>query len=149
MNKYFTNRVYVDANIIIDDFFYKENKKEANRDSYSALQFLFGNNRFECYLGSFSLILFIKTLKSYKVKENIIIEHIKTLLKKFQIVEFSQKDIENSFENLSDCKETEDHFQYALCKKMRCFYFVTKNKNHFKDYKNIEIIVPKKIREIQ
>lgn len=140
------NRVFVDTNILIDDFLFRLKKARLSKIAFQALLFL-EQKKAELYIASFSVVQFVSTCQRAKIKDADIILEIQKILGKYQIVDFTKEDIQNSYNQLEK-QDIEDVWQYTLSQKVKCRHILTSNTKDFKSFNNIEIHKPKNIRLI-
>ena len=71
---------------------------------------------------------------------------VKELVAKFNILSFTEKDIDDSL--LITNRDMEDNIQYVICGKAKCFYFVTNNRKDYANLTNINVVKPSQIRMV-
>lgn len=98
-------------------------------------------------MSSLSIAQFVATFQRRKIDDKEIRKHVKYLLAKFNIINFTENDINESLDFRDG--DMEDAIQFVLGKKMRCFYYVTNNTKDYNKIKNIKVINSKKIRNIE
>jgi len=123
-------RVFVDTNLLINDYLYRAEGFEKSRVAYDALNFLRAKPKSTLYVASFSLVQLISTLSRQKVSDAIIREELQFIVARYQLVDFTKADIMRGL-NLAG-RDVEDAFQYAVSQKMRCRYILTDNVKDFK-----------------
>ena len=124
------HRVFVDTNLLINDYLYRAEGFEKSRVAYDALNFLRAKPKSTLYVASFSLVQLISTLSRQKVSDAIIREELQFIVARYQLVDFTKADIMRGL-NLAG-RDVEDAFQYAVSQKMRCRYILTDNVKDFK-----------------
>lgn len=141
MKKVAGDNIFVDTNIIIGAFAGLEKDK-------NCLKYLFSSaiDRRRLFLSSLSIAQFVATFQRRKVDDEKIRKHVNYLLAKFNIINFTEKDIVESLKY--DICDMEDSMQFVLCNKMNCNYFITNNTKDFKNVVNLFIVSPKLIRSI-
>ncbi len=140
------NRVFVDTNVLINDFLFRIKKNKSAEFDYKALLFLERKNA-EMYIASFSIVQFVSTCQRAKIKDDLIIVEIKKIMGRYNIIDFTKEDIEKSFNQLEQ-QDIEDVWQYTLSQKLRCRHILTANTKDFKSFANIELHKPKDIQTI-
>lgn len=141
MRKEVLDNIFVDTNIIVGAFVGLEKEKKC-------LDYLFSPaiNRRRLFLSSLSIAQFVAMFQRRKIDDNEIRKYVKFLLSKFNIISFTENDINESLEfKLGDM---EDAMQFVIGKKVRCFYYVTNNTKDYNKIKNIKVINSKKVRNI-
>ena len=138
--------VFLDTNVLINDFFYRKRQKESGKLAHLAVQFLKSKPKVTLHVASFSLVQLISTLDRSKVTPIEIADEISRILSRFKLVDLSAKDFTDALKITH--KDTEDALQYTLCRKVRCFYLVTDNIKDFKDFRLIAPIKPKAVRSM-
>ncbi len=93
------------------------------------------------------MVQFVSTCQRAKIKDVDIIVEIQKILGKYNIIDFTKEDIQNSYNQL-DKQDIEDVWQYTLSQKVKCRHILTSNTKDFKSFNNIEIHKPKNIRLI-
>ena len=132
------NHIFVDTNVLIG--WWVGNKEDVN-----CIKYLFSLRGKRLYTSALSIAQFVSVLQ--KTESNADIRKaVNSLLAKFNIISFAEKDIVESLEvaNL----DMEDNIQYIISSKARCFYFVTNNKKDYDKLSNINVVIPAKIRQI-
>ena len=146
MGEPITNYVFIDTNVLINDFFYRYNERNQSKSASIAVQFLRAKPKVNLYVASFSLVQLISTLDRAKVPHSQITKEISRLLGRFKLIDLTAKDFESiSKTTISDI---EDALQYTLCRKPRCFYIITDNVKDFRGLLNIVAIRPKYTRKV-
>ena len=112
------------------------------------LDYLFSSaiDRKRLFLSSLSIAQFVATFQRRKVDDKEIRKYVKFLLAKFNIINFTENDINESLSYVDG--DMEDAIQFVLGKKVRCFYYVTNNTKDYNKIKNIKVISSKKVRNI-
>lgn len=146
MGEAILTNVFLDTNVLINDFFYRYKQKKESRYSSIAIQFLKANPKITLYIASFSLIQLVSTLDKAKVSKTDIAIELKRIISRYKLVDLTASDFQKAL--AIDYKDTEDAIQYTLCRKVRCFYIVTENIKDFSLFKFVTTIKPKHIRKI-
>lgn len=135
MNK---NHIFIDTNVLIG--------AAANReDDVACLRRLSSCNGKKLYISSLSVAQFVSVFQKKKDNKEII-ESVKSMLHKYNVISFVQKDIESALKVGNN--DLEDNIQYVLSKKLGCLFFITNNVKDFRNYININVIEPSKVRFI-
>ena len=131
------NNIFVDTNVLNGYYLNIAADVECLRYLYS----LKGKRLFISSLSIGQFVAFFeKRLTNDKIKEI-----IRYLFTKFTIVEFGEKDIQKSL--LFPYSDMEDTIQYVVGTKMKCYYFITNDKQ-FSAFRNIEALKSYEIRNI-
>lgn len=146
MGEAILTNVFLDTNVLINDFFYRYKQKKESKYSSIAIQFLKANPKITLYIASFSLIQLVSTLDKAKVSKTDIAIELKRIISRYKLVDLTANDFQKALG--IDYKDTEDAIQYTLCRKVRCFYIVTENIKDFSLFKFVTTIKPKHIRKI-
>lgn len=141
MSKSDAGNIFVDTNIIVGAFAGLEK-------DCKCLDYLFSSviDRKRLFLSSLSIAQFVATFQRRKVDDKDIRKYVKFLLAKFNIINFTENDINESLSYVDG--DMEDAIQFILGKKVRCFYYVTNNTKDYNKIKNIKVISSKKVRNI-
>ncbi len=146
MGEAILTNVFLDTNVLINDFFYRYKQRKESKYSSMAIQFLKANPKITLYIASFSLIQLISTLDKAKVPKNDINLEVSRIISRYKLIDLTANDFQKALS--IESKDTEDAIQYTLCRKVRCFYIVTENIKDFNLFKFVTTIKPKHIRKI-
>ena len=146
MGEAIQNNVFIDTNVLINDFFYRVKRKEISKPAHLAIVYLKSKPKVNLFIASFSVIQLISTLDKAKVSKTEIATEIKRILTRYKLIDLTAKDIEKTLG--IEYKDTEDAVQYTLCRKARCLYIVTDNVKDFKIFDLVSTIKPKSIRDL-
>lgn len=132
------NHIFVDTNVLIGWWV-------GNQDDANCLKYLFSLRGKRLYTSALSMAQFVSVLQKTESNANIR-KAVNSLVAKFKIISFTEKDLVESLEvaNL----DMEDNIQYIISSKARCFHFVTNNKKDYDKLSNINVVIPSKIRQI-
>lgn len=133
-----SNRIFVDTNVIIGAW-------SGRQADEKCLQYLYSLKGKRLFVSALSIAQFVSLFQKRK-SANEIREHVKYLMTKFNVIGFSEKDIEKSLSEKSN--DLEDNIQYTISQKMGCFHFVTNNIKDYSGYFLLNIVPPKHIRKI-
>lgn len=133
-----TNRIFVDTNVIVGAWAGKPADQKC-------LQYLYSLKGKRLYLSSLSVAQFVALFQKKRTQEDIKAQ-VRYLLTKFNVIAFSEKDVENSL--AIQAADLEDNIQYVISQKMGCFHFVTNNIKDYSGYYVLDIVHPKHIRKI-
>jgi predicted nucleic acid-binding protein len=132
------NHIFVDTNVLIGTF-------RNNAEDKYCLQYLFSLQGKRLFISSLSVAQLVSVFQ--KTKTNAELKKIvASLLAKFNIISFSDKDIVHSLE--INRKDMEDNIQYVISQKFNCFYFVTNNRRDYVYFNTINVLKPLNIRTI-
>ncbi len=138
--------VFVDTNVLINDFFFRSRKRLTGYDASMAVQFLRAKPKVTLHIASFSIIQLISTLDKAKIPNEEIALEIKRILSRFKLIDLTAKDFDKALS--IGYNDTEDAVQYTLCRKARCLYIITDNIKDFKTFKLVAAIKPKAVRKM-
>ena len=131
------NHIFVDTNVL--NGFYLSREADVR-----CLKYLFSLTGKKLFISSLSIGQFVaffqKKITNDKMKEN-----IRYLFTKFTVIDFGEQDIQKSL--LYNYFDMEDVIQYVIGTKMKCYYFITNDKQ-FSAFRNIEAIKAIEIRNI-
>lgn len=132
------NHIFVDTNVLIGWWV-------GNQDDANCLKYLFSLRGKRLYTSALTMAQFVSVLQKTESNANIR-KAVNSLVAKFNIISFTEKDLVESLEvaNL----DMEDNIQYIISSKARCFHFVTNNKKDYDKLSNINVVIPSKIRQI-
>jgi len=138
--------VFIDTNVLINDFFYRNRQRISSKPASLAIQFLKSKPKVDLYVASFSLVQFVSTLERAKIPTAVVVEELKRILSRFKLIDLTAKDFNDAL--LLERSDTEDALQYILCRKLRCFYLITDNIRDFQGLLFVTAIKPKQVRKI-
>lgn len=146
MGEAIQSNVFIDTNVLINDFFYRVKGKQISKPAHLAILYLKAKPKVSLFIASFSVIQLISTLDKAKVSKLEVSNEVKRILSRYKLIDLTAKDIDKALSiNYND---TEDAVQYTLCRKARCLYIVTDNVKDFKVFDLVSTIKPKAIRDI-
>jgi predicted nucleic acid-binding protein len=132
------NHIFVDTNVLIG-YFVKRQKDVA------ALNYIFSLKGKRLYTSSLSIAQVISVLQ--KKHTNDTTKKFATyLMGKFNIISFVEEDIKTALKLKGT--DIEDNIQYALSKKLKCYWFVTNNIKDYTSFLDVDVLLPAKIRKI-
>jgi predicted nucleic acid-binding protein len=146
MSDLLSYRVFVDTNVLINDYFFRTKNRQGGRYANNALIFLKSKPKVTLYIASFSLVQVISTLSKAKILDVEIRKELTWILKHFQVADFTKNDVVKGLNIAGD--DVEDVFQYTICQKMRCGYILTDNVKDYRLMGDVSIIKPQKVRSI-
>lgn len=139
--------VFVDTNVLINDFLYRSEANEAGKKAYNALVYLRSQQK-QTFIASFSILQFIATFQRRIAFEDLSKE-IQRFVSHHTVIELTTQDIINGINTVSnETPDLEDCIQYTLSQKLKCFYILTNNTRDFQHFANIVMVTPKKHRAI-
>ena len=143
---YQTN-VFIDTNVLINDFLYRSEANENGKKSNIALAYLRSQNK-QTFIASFSILQFIAIFQR-RISFETLTTEIQRLMSHHTSIELTAQDITNGMNLVSaETPDLEDCIQYALSQKLKCFYMLTNNTKDFQYFANIVVSSPKKHRNI-
>ena len=141
---YTKDHIFVDTNVLIGAFAGLEKDEKC-------LSYLFGSEiqkkKKRLYISSLSIAQFVATFQRRNVEDQKIRKQVKYYQTKFNVIEFTEKDIDEALKfNIIDM---EDAIQFILGKKLRCLYYITNNIKDYKDISNISALKPTQVTSIR
>ena len=94
MGEAIQKNVFVDTNVLINDFFYRIYDKASGKPASLAIQFLKSKPKVELYIASFALVQLISTLDKAKVSKEKIADELHRILNRYKLVDLTAKDFE-------------------------------------------------------
>lgn len=143
--------VFIDANVLIDaveylHFFDQLDNKAPATNATKALDFLYRKVGLRLYISSVSILQLISHFqkRNRRLSNADIRNSIQSFIEKCTLIDLRENDILAgiTLEN----KDLEDNIQYKLSQKVKCFYIVTNNYKDFKEFANVDIVKPDKVR---
>ena len=132
------NNIFVDTNVLIGYW-------AGVAADCRCLKYLFSLRGKRLYTSSLSIAQFVSVFQKTKPNDEIR-KAVNSLLAKFNIIGFTEKDIVASLEESNI--DMEDNIQYVISSKAKCFHFVTNNKRDYDKFTSINVVIPSKIRQI-
>lgn len=131
------DNIFVDTNVLIGAFAGLE--KDAK-----CLDYLFSSKiqkkKKRLYVSSLGIAQFVATFQRKKVPDEQIRKRVKYYQTKFNVIEFTEKDIDEALK--FKIVDMEDSIQFMLGMKVKCLYYVTNNVKDYKDIDNIILVKP-------
>ena len=142
------NRIFVDTNVLVGGYS-GDVRFQKDADCLHNLYSLTGKR---LYVSSLSVAQLISVYQKKK-KNDEIVRIVRDLQHRFNIVDFTNRDIdaaliENGGDIEEDDGEHQSSVQYVLARKQKCSVIIT---NNFKDYRlffNLRVIKPERVRTI-
>jgi predicted nucleic acid-binding protein len=140
-----STRVFIDTNILINDFLYRHLQRTTGLEAHNALVSLKSKGK-QMYIAIFAILQVVSTLERARIDKEEVAKEVKRLTERYELVHLAQIDIENalSYQDL----DLEDCIQYELSQKVKCFYILTDNVKDFRSFKNIVVVKAKKHKSI-
>jgi len=135
------NHIFIDTNVLIGAY---SGDSRYQKDT-ACLHYLFSLVGKRLFISSLSVAQLISVYQKKKSNEEII-RTVRELQHRFDIIDFTAKDIENALQVTG--ADIEDNVQYVLAMKRKCRIIIT---NNIKDYRllmSIEATTPEKVRII-
>lgn len=137
-------KVFVDTNVLINDFLYRVRNVETGKKSSIVLQFI-RQKKHDTFIASFSILQLISTFQTQRnrVDIDVLQTEINRIISHHNIIELTEQDIINGVfrENATDL---EDSVQYELSQKLKCNFILTNNRKDFVNFLNVIVATPKK-----
>lgn len=135
------NRIFVDTNVLVGGYS-GDDRFQKDADCLHYLYSLMGKR---LYVSSLSVAQLISVYQKKK-KNDEIVRIVRDLQHRFNIVDFTNRDIDAAL--IENGGDIEDNVQYVLARKQKCSVIIT---NNFKDYRlffNLRVIKPERVRTI-
>jgi predicted nucleic acid-binding protein len=132
------NHIFVDTNVLIG--YFVEQQKDV-----AALNYIFSLKGKRLYTSSLAMAQVISVLQKKQTNEAIR-KFVTYLMGKFKVIAFADEDIKTAMQLKGT--DIEDNIQYALSKKLKCYWFVTNNVKDYTSFVDIDVLLPTKIRKI-
>lgn len=135
------NRIFVDTNVLVGGY---SGDVRFQKDA-DCLHYLYSLTGKRLYVSSLSVAQLISVYQKKK-KNDEIMHIVRDLQHRFNIVDFTNRDIDAAL--IENGGDIEDNVQYVLARKQKCSVIIT---NNFKDYRlffNLRVIKPERVRTI-
>lgn len=135
------NRIFVDTNVLVGGY---SGDVRFQKDA-DCLHYLYSLTGKRLYVSSLSVAQLISVYQKKK-KNDEIVRIVRDLQHRFNIVDFTNRDIDAAL--IENGGDIEDNVQYVLARKQKCSVIIT---NNFKDYRlffNLRVIKPERVRTI-
>lgn len=135
------NRIFVDTNVLVGGY---SGDVRFQKDA-DCLHYLYSLTGKRLYVSSLSVAQLISVYQKKK-KNDEIVRIVRDLQYRFNIVDFTNRDIDAAL--IENGGDIEDNVQYVLARKQKCSVIIT---NNFKDYRlffNLRVIKPERVRTI-
>ena len=145
MNKlaltYNPNHIFVDTNVLVGGY---SDDVRFQKDS-QCLHYLYSLVGKWLYISSLSVAQLIAIFQKKKSNEDIV-RIVRELHRRFNIIDFTTKDIDAAL--VANGADIEDNIQFVLAKKQKCYIIVTNNYKDYRFLQGIQVLRPAKIRKI-
>ncbi len=161
MKKPSENRIFLDTNILMYDFFSRnpyflpvEQQGEAlYNQTFDAMKFIRKQQKVKTYVASFSIPRFVSLLARVRprIPKSEVIKELERIYSYHIIAGLSQTMLENAtseFKNNDLITDLEDVFQFVVARDSRCFFFLTANVIDFENFVGLDIIHPSEYRNL-
>ena len=135
------NHIFVDTNVLIGAY---SGDARFQKDS-ACLHYLFSLVGKRLFISSLSVAQLISVYQKKKTNEEII-STVRELQHRFNIIDFTAKDIDNALKETG--ADIEDNVQYVLAMKQKCRIIITNNVKDYRLLMSIEATSPEKVRII-
>ena len=135
------NHIFVDTNVLVGGY---SGDARFQKDD-DCLRYLFSLTGKRLYISSLSVAQLISVYQKKKSNEEIT-QVVRDLQHRFNIIDFTAKDIDAALKETG--ADIEDNVQFVLARKQKCRVIIT---NNYKDYRLLlgaQIIKPSKVRTI-
>ena len=138
---YNPNHIFVDTNVLVGGY---SNDVHFQKDK-ECLHYLCSLVGKRIYISSLSVAQLIAIYQKKKSNEEII-RIVKELQHRFNIIDFTAKDIDAAL--IVNGADIEDNVQFVLAKKQKCYIIVTNNYKDYRFLQGVQVVRPAKIRKI-
>ncbi len=139
-------RVYIDTNVLINDFYYRHKHVDTGLSANRALTYLRSLYNTKLLVASFSVVQILSTLSRNRVEKQLIADEIRYVLRQYVVVDVTSADLSAAI-SAYNTGDLEDHFQFSVCKKLKCSHLLTDNVRDFKMFA-VTVVRPKNVRRI-
>ena len=136
-----SNHIFVDTNVLVGGY---SGDARFQKDA-DCLHYLYSLTGKRLYISTLSVAQLISMFQKKK-KNDEIVRIVRDLQHRFNIIDFTNRDIEAAL--VETGTDIEDNVQYVLAMKQKCGLIVT---NNYKDYRlllNIRAVRPERVRAI-
>ena len=136
-----SNHIFVDTNVLVGGY---SGDARFQKDA-DCLHYLYSLTGKRLYISTLSVAQLISMFQKNK-KNDEIVRIVRDLQHRFNIIDFTNRDIEAAL--VETGTDIEDNVQYVLAMKQKCGLIVT---NNYKDYRlllNIRAVRPERVRAI-
>ncbi len=141
------NKIFIDTNCLLSYIGQKYNLYKDPNFNTEAIQYLSKQKGKKLYISSLAIAQVTATLQNKRMTNDNIRKEITSLLHKFTVVDFTQKDIEHALQN-NATSDIEDLYQYAMSMKVSCMYIMTNNTKDFTPLLQITSFRPRDVRSV-
>ena len=138
---YNLNHIFVDTNVLVG--WYSDDVR-FQKDS-ECLRYLYSLVGKRLYISSLSVAQLIAIFQKKKSNEDIV-RIVRELQHRFNVIDFTSKDIDSAL--IANGADIEDNIQFVLAKKQKCYIIVTNNYKDYRFLQGIQVLRPSKIRKI-
>jgi predicted nucleic acid-binding protein len=152
-------RILLDINLLFNDFLFRNPTYARSQTNIEIKNRLFANQamnyirqqrHFNTFVADFSVAKMISLMDSIKVKRDMQIEEIQSLVDKNTIVSLGGNLIKNTLEEFKNnpfVKDMENALQFTVSRKHKCTHIITFNKKDFDPF-DVQVVFPSKVRGI-
>ena len=136
-----SNHIFVDTNVLVGGY---SGDARFQKDA-DCLHYLYSLTGKRLYISTLSVAQLISMFQKKK-KNDEIVRIVRDLQHRFNVIDFTNRDIEAAL--VETGTDIEDNVQYVLAMKQKCGLIVT---NNYKDYRlllNIRAVRPERVRAI-
>ena len=136
-----SNHIFVDTNVLVGGY---SGDARFQKDA-DCLHYLYSLTGKRLYISTLSVAQLISMFQKKK-KNDEIVRIVRDLQHRFNIIDFTNRDIEAAL--VETGTDIEDNVQYVLAMKQKCCIIIT---NNYKDYRllqNVRAVRPERVRAI-
>ena len=135
------NHIFVDTNVLVGGY----SGDVRFQTDVECLHYLFSLVGKRLYISSLSVAQLISIFQKKKDNEEIV-RIVRELQHRFNIIDFTAKDIDSAL--VTTGADIEDNVQFVLAKKQKCLIVITNNIKDYRFLQGIQVLRPSKVRKI-
>lgn len=135
------NHIFVDTNVLVGGY---SGDARFKKDE-ACLHYLFSLTGKKLYISSLSVAQLISMYQKKK-KNDEIVRIVRDLQHRFNVIDFTNRDIDAALVETGG--DIEDNVQFVLARKQKCSIIVTNNHKDYRLFYNISVVKPDEVRTI-
>lgn len=135
------NHIFVDTNVLVGGY---SGDARFQKDA-DCLHYLYSLTGKKLYISSLSVAQLISMFQKKKKNEEIV-RIVRDLQHRFNIIDFTNRDIDAALTETG--ADIEDNVQFVLARKQKCSIIVTNNYKDYRLFYNISVVKPDEVRSI-
>ena len=135
------NHIFVDTNVLVGGY----SGDVRFQTDVECLHYLFSLVGKRLYISSLSVAQLISIFQKKKNNDEIV-RIVRELQHRFNIIDFTAKDIDSAL--VTSGADIEDNVQFVLAKKQKCLIVITNNIKDYRFLQGIQVLRPSKVRKI-